>query len=119
MFTLEMSMSKEVNNKYEDLTMEEEFYDFDINDPDLTPAQLDYITDMILKADVRAGNRIHHKNPILFKEHMRTRYKREIYTKVGIPDPSIQQGYYNRTHPDGRKVNSEYQRKVNGASFYR
>jgi hypothetical protein len=112
-------MSEEVQNNYDDLTMEEEFYEFDINDPNLTPAQLDYITDMILKADVRAGNRIHHKNPILFKEHMRTRYRREIYPKSGVPDPSVEQGMYNRTHPEGRKVNSEYQRKVNGASYYR
>lgn len=89
-------MSDEVENNYEDLTMEEEFYEFDINDPNLTPAQLDYITDMILKADVRAGNRIHHKNPILFKEHMRTRYRREIYPKSGVPDPSVQSGMYNR-----------------------
>jgi hypothetical protein len=89
-------MSDEVQNNYEDLTMEEEFYEFDINDPNLTPAQLDYITDMILKADVRAGNRIHHKNPILFKEHMRTRYRREIYPKSGVPDPSVESGMYNR-----------------------
>ena len=112
-------MSEEVNNKFEDLTFEEEYYEFDINDPDLTPAQLDYITDMILQADVRAGNRIHHKNPILFKEHMRTRYRREIYPQSGVPDPSVEQGMYNRTHPEGRKVNSEHQRKINGASFYR
>jgi hypothetical protein len=42
-------MNEEINNKFEDLTFEEEYYEFDINDPDLTPAQLDYITDMIVR----------------------------------------------------------------------
>lgn len=58
-------------------------------------------------------------NPILFEEHLQTRRKREIYTQVGTPDPSIVTGMYNRTHPQGRKVNSEEQRKKHGASFFR
>lgn len=58
-------------------------------------------------------------NPILFEEHIYSRRRREIYTTVGLPDPSIVQGLYNRTHPQGRKVNSPEQRKKNGASYYR
>lgn len=59
------------------------------------------------------------KNPILFANHLQDRRRREIYTSIGTPDPSIQQGIYNRTHPQGRKVNSTEQRKRNGASFFR
>lgn len=58
-------------------------------------------------------------NPILFEEHFQSRKRREIYTAQGTPDPSIVSGMYNRVHPNGRKVNSEEQRKRNGASFYR
>lgn len=59
------------------------------------------------------------KDPILFENHLQDRRRREIYTSIGTPDPSIQQGMYNRTHPQGRKVNSKEQRKRNGASFFR
>jgi hypothetical protein len=58
-------------------------------------------------------------NPILFKEHLKNRMSREIYTTVGTPDPEIVSGLFNRTHPQGRKVNSADQRKRHGASFYR
>lgn len=58
-------------------------------------------------------------NPILFPEHEQSRKRREIYTSLGTPDPSIVQGIYNRTHPQGRKVNSKEQRSKNGASYYR
>jgi hypothetical protein len=59
------------------------------------------------------------KNPILFQEHLDQRKKREIYTTEGVPDPSIVSGIYNRTHPEGRKVNSDDQRRKHGASFFR
>jgi hypothetical protein len=59
------------------------------------------------------------ENPILFENHLQDRRRREIYTSIGTPDPSIQQGLYNRTHPAGRKVNSDAQRKKHGAAFYR
>jgi hypothetical protein len=59
-----------------------------------------------------------HGPAILFEEHFASRRKREIYTTIGTPDPSIVAGMYNRTHPQGRKVNSSEQRKKNGASFY-
>jgi len=59
------------------------------------------------------------KNPILFEEHLKNRRRREIYNSMGVPDPSIQSGMYNRVHPQGRKVNSDEQRAKHGASFYR
>ena len=58
-------------------------------------------------------------NSILFENHLRDRHRREIQTSIGTPDPSIARGMYNRTHPQGRKVNSQEQRKRNGASFFR
>lgn len=58
-------------------------------------------------------------DPILFEEHLQTRRKREIYTTLGTPDPSIVTGLYNRSHPQGRKINSAEQRKKHGASYYR
>jgi hypothetical protein len=57
------------------------------------------------------------KNPVLFEEHLIQRRKREIYTTEGVPDPNIVSGMYNRTHPQGRKVNTDKQRKSHGASF--
>lgn len=62
---------------------------------------------------------INGRAPILFKNHLDDRRRREIYTANGTPDPGIQRGMYNRTHPQGRKVNSDQQRKKNGASFFR
>lgn len=59
------------------------------------------------------------ENPILFEEHFQSRKRREIYTARGTPDPNIVSGSYNRTHPQGRKVNSLEQRQKNGASYYR
>ncbi len=58
-------------------------------------------------------------NPILFEEHIQSRRKREIYTTIGTPDSNIVSGIYNRSHPQGRKINSKEQRKKNGASWYR
>lgn len=59
------------------------------------------------------------EDPILFEEHLQSRRRREIFPANGTPDPSIVAGIYNRTHPQGRKVNSSEQRKKNGASWYR
>lgn len=59
------------------------------------------------------------ENPVLFKEHFDSRKRREIYCAYGTPDPEIVSGIYNRTHPQGRKVNSADQRAKNGASYYR
>jgi hypothetical protein len=67
------------------------------------------------------------ENPILFENHLQERRRREIYTEIGTPDPSLTQdrfgrptqGIYNRTHPDGRKVNTISQRRKSGAAYYR
>jgi hypothetical protein len=47
------------------------------------------------------------------------RAKREIFVADGIPDPAIVSGLYWRTHPQGRKVNSDERRKNHGDSYYR
>lgn len=59
------------------------------------------------------------KDPILFEAHLKNRQRREIYNTMGIPEPNIVSGMYNRVHKDGRRVNTDEQRKRNGASFYR
>lgn len=58
-------------------------------------------------------------DPILFKEHEDQRRRREIFTTNGTPDAALVQGIYNRSHPQGRKINSDDQRKRNGASYYK
>jgi hypothetical protein len=70
---------------------------------------------------------IHGDNPILFEDHLHERRRREIYVEMGTPDPALTMdrfgrpttGIYNRTHPDGRKVNTADQRKKSGAAYYR
>lgn len=59
------------------------------------------------------------ENPILFEEHFQSRKRREIYNSIGVPDPEIASGIYNRAHPQGRKINSEEARKKHGASYFR
>ena len=49
---------------------------------------------------------------------MNERIKREIYCSAGTPDPSIVEGMYWRTHPQGRPWLSEDERRGSGASFY-
>ena len=90
-------------------------------DPDgtYTPAQLDFYATVMLRATIKEGDKLKGDSPILFKEHLDTRHKREIYNSKGVPDPSIQQGMYWKTHPQGRKVNTDTARKEQGASFYR
>lgn len=62
----------------------------------------------------------------LFQEHIEPRWRKEVRVETGTPDASITnslspdgQTMYNRQHPQGRKVNSDAQRKSNGASYYR
>jgi hypothetical protein len=59
------------------------------------------------------------ENPILFEEHLIKRKKREIYCVAGTPDPSIESGLYNKSHPKGRKVNTKEDRQKHGASYYK
>lgn len=90
-----------------------------------TDAELEEITNAILKADSHTilpnGTKrgIGGENPILFEEHIYARKRREIYPVSGTPDPNLVAGIYNRTHPDGRKTNSEEARKKNGASYFK
>lgn len=66
------------------------------------------------KARTNAG-----RDPVLFKDHLDQRRRREIYTTEGTPDPNIVSGIYNRSHPQGRKINTDKQRREHGASYYR
>jgi hypothetical protein len=59
------------------------------------------------------------ENPILFAEHIYQRQKREILNENGVPEPGLVKGIYYRAHPEGRKINTEEQRKKHGASYYR
>jgi len=90
------------------------------------PLSLEEQADQILRDHAKSINPetgktrgIGGENPILFEDHIRQRKRREVYNKLGTPDPSIQRGSYNKTHPRGRKVNSDIQRSRNGASYYR
>lgn len=88
-------------------------------------------TEAILRHDARNREPINGENPILFEEHLYNRRRREINVASGTPDdlkglwdkPGVTRGdgqvLYNRTHPQGRKVNSEEARKKHGASWYR
>jgi hypothetical protein len=79
-----------------------------------TKRELTLMAELMLVEDPKPN----HEHPaILTYERYKDRLKREIYVASGTPDPSIIQGMYWRTHPDGRKVNSDEQR-AKGASFY-
>lgn len=91
-----------------------------------TPKDLERLADQMLRDDARTidpdtgkERGIGGENPILFDEHIYQRQKREILNENGVPEPGLVQGIYYRSHPEGRKVNSEEQRKRNGASYYR
>jgi hypothetical protein len=84
------------------------------------------LADQLLRAHARSidpetgkERGIKGKDPILFDEHIYQRQRREILNENGIPEPGLVQGIYNRVHPEGRKVNSEEQRRKHGASWYR
>ena len=83
-----------------------------------TPSELDDIATAILREDAK-NNPIKEYPKILFEEHIRNRWRREVQTAAGVPDPSIVQGQFYKSHPQGRKVNSDEARKVHGAGFYR
>lgn len=88
--------------------------------------ELEQLADQFLRDDARTVDEetgkergIGGENPILFAEHLYQRQKREILNENGVPEPGLVQGIYYRAHPEGRKINSEEQRKRNGASYYR
>lgn len=91
-----------------------------------TDKELEQLADQLLRAQARSINPstgkergIGGEDPILFVEHLYQRQKREILNENGIPEPGLVQGMYFRTHPEGRKVNSEEQRRKHGASYFR
>lgn len=93
---------------------------------DYSNRDLEQLADQLLRAQAREVNPetgkergIGGEDPILFAEHIYQRQKREILNENGVPEPGLVRGIYNRTHPEGRKVNSPEQRKRNGASWYR
>lgn len=62
------------------------------------------------------------ERPVLFSDHLRRRHMREIYVNNGSPDPSIVEGLYWRTHPQGRAWWSARERAAdseNKNGFYR
>lgn len=91
-----------------------------------TPKELERLANQLLRAHADSINpetgkkrSIGGQNPILFEQHLYERQKREILNENGVPEPRLVSGMYYRTHPEGRKVNSEDQRKRHGAAFYR
>ena len=112
-----------------------EVVDFDTFDPNATytARELEAFSEALLRADAKDNPDV--ETNILFAEHLYSRQRREIGNSTGIADPTLTaslqdknkpgrfagdgQMMYNRTHPRGRKVNSEEQRKKNGASYYR
>lgn len=100
--------------------------DYDPEKQDYTARELERLADQFLRDDARSVDAetgkergIGGENPILFDEHLYQRQKREILNENGVPEPSLISGIYGRSHPEGRKVNSEEQRRKNGASYYR
>ena len=106
---------------------------------DYTGRELEAFADAMLKADSKQFDNYGKQTGILFEDNLYNRRKREVYAKSkeanGIVDPTLTasiasrdergrvkgdgQTMYNRTHPEGRKVNSPEQRKKNSASYYR
>ena len=91
-----------------------------------TKKELEQLTEQLLRAHAKSvdpstgkARGIKGEHPILFAEHLYQRQKREILNENGVPEPELVSGMYHRTHPQGRKVNSEIQRKRNGASYFR
>lgn len=104
----------------------DERIEFEDDKLDYTLRELEQLADQVLRDDARTVSEdtgkergIGGENPILFAEHLYQRQKREILNENGVPEPGLVSGMYYRSHPEGRKVNSEEQRKKNGASYYR
>jgi len=98
--------------------------DFD-SEAEYTPWELDRFADAHLWEALRTTPNWH--DPVvLMHEHLHERRKREIYNAEGKPDAAItkdlspdRETMYWRTHPRGRKPNSDRSRKKNKASYYR
>lgn len=55
----------------------------------------------------------------LSEDQLDSRGRREIYATVGVVDPSVHEGIYNRVYPDGGRQHNPTYGQGAGASFYR
>jgi hypothetical protein len=101
---------------------EKELEPFDPN-KEYTARELEAYANQMLREDI-AENK---EGPrVLFQEHIEPKWRKEVNSTSGTVDDAITnsmsndgQRIYNRTHPQGRKVNSPESRKRHGASYYR
>ncbi len=105
-----------------------ENFELDKFDPNASysSSELEAYTDLLLKEDNKRRPEKDGFPQIIFQEQAESRWSREVTSGTGDIDPTISaegspdgQRMYNRTHPEGRKINSEQQRKDHGASYYR
>jgi hypothetical protein len=100
-------------------------------DPDSKYAREAFIEafgEAMLRADIRKAEKpqpYQRSLGILFEGQLKKRRDREKRASEGVVDEIITaagspdgQRIYNRSHPEGRRINSEEQRKEHGASFY-
>jgi len=98
-----------------------ELPEFDPTRTDYTEYELSLYTDQMLRNAGAADDA-----RFLFQEHIEPRWRKEVRVESGTPDATITHSLspdgvtmYNRQHKNGRKVNSDKQRKDSGASYYR
>lgn len=84
-------------------------------DAKYSEAELLLLAEKILIEDSRG---VKDEPAILLVPHMRHRQAHEVYTAQGVPDPSIVQGMYWRTHPNGRAFRTDAEGKAENG-FYR
>lgn len=99
--------------------------------PPFDPTRTDYDErELAMYADLMLRESGSNSDPdmpaILFQEHIEPRWRKEVTVAEGTPDRVITnslsadgQTMFNRTHPQGRKVNSKEQQTKNGAGWYR
>jgi hypothetical protein len=103
---------------------EKELEPYDPDKADLyTARELEAYANQMLREDVadkKDGPRV------LFQEHIEPKWRKEVRSESGVVDDALTNAMskdgvrmYNRTHPSGRKVNSEEARRKHGASYYR
>lgn len=86
--------------------------DFD-PDESYTDRELLLIAEKILLTDDRTPK----EYPMWLNWAMyKRRYKNEVYTSIGTPDPSIVEGSYWKTHPKGRRFRIE--RGIDDGFYY-
>lgn len=93
-----------------------------------SPGFIEQFGEAMLRKDINSQEspqRYQKQLGVLFKGQLDKREKREKHSKSGVVDDSITaagspdgQRFYNRSHPDGRRVNSEEQRERHGSSYF-